>query len=1109
MNGVWTATGRACLALAMSCLGVALAAGQVGSSGGGQAGPPDVIDPSSGWGPLDPVWVCFDPATPPPPDYMDQIHMAIWAQFSQRYNLDSRWGGTQGDPITLTWSFVPDGVQIPQSNFDEPQQGNQASNLVATLDSQFPSRNAWVSQFQACFDRWEELTGINFVRVTPNGSDVDDGAAWGTAGDGVNRGDIRIGGKCIDGRGGTDCAGGVPDNFNTLAYNQFPANGGDMVLDTAENWSSGGTELFLRNVVMHEMGHGIGLRHVCPTNNTILMEPFINLGFDGPQHDDIRAGQRFYGDPFEIDDSSGSATNLGVVDAGFPIAIGAEDFPAPAVVAGSIHSIDEDDEEDFFRFTVNDAETLTLSVVPIGLTYDSSTQNSDGSCNSGNFINSAAIGDFVLEVIDTDGSTVLASADNSGAGGTETVNNVSLPAAGEYFIRVTSANSPDQSQLYGMRGSVNQPPVAVCQDFSAPADGNCCITVDVADIDGGSFDPDGAQDIVSICITRVDGVPVNCLQSVTVCDDGTFGPHTVELTITDREGATDSCEATVFVDDQTPPTIVCSIDNAQDPVEVDDNCEATLLFTAVITDNCCVDANDLDLVTTATDLNGFAVFVENPPTITSVVQDSSTQVTVRGSVLVSGLTGCPANIEITVQADDCAENTSEVCRTSREVVDRIAPVLICPPDIFLERGDKICNDDVQNWLDSYVVSDNCDPDVEVVNDAPECGFPPGSTTLVTWTATDDCGNITQCSATITIAEAGTGETSKRGSLLVYPDVEARWNAAGDLVQDTFLTVVNDYPADVHVFIYFVDEDCGRLYSDRDLTHRQPQYWSAATGQPFGIAGIGSLPRRPDPEGSGEFIVRGSVILWATNLEGHEIRWNALTGSATVVNYAAGTSFEYTPWAFVTECVEHGEEPLDCIEFDANGTCCQAVAIPGNIDFDGFQYDLGPNTLVLDYIAAGSTAYSKPGIPVTHDTDLTIHILDKDLRQDNEGPVVTKVRVNAWNADETSFATEYCISCWDQRLISSIGGPFLRNILQTDNGYAVLDGQESTVCEFSREASLLGVQNAVLTFPGNEKVFAGETLRQRGQQAGNLKYDVPGPPEELTRPLERGSGGTQR
>ena len=65
-----------------------------------------------------------------------------------------------------------------------------------------------------------------------------------------------------------------------------------------------------------------------------------------------------------------------------------------------------------------------------------------------------------------------------------------------------------------------------------------------------------------------------------------------ERTITRTWTAADLCgnfvsqDQTITVVDTTPPEITCSIENADDPIEVDDDCNATVEFTAVITDNC-------------------------------------------------------------------------------------------------------------------------------------------------------------------------------------------------------------------------------------------------------------------------------------------------------------------------------------------------------------------------------------------------------------------------------------------------------------------------------------------------------------------------------------------
>jgi len=91
-------------------------------------------------------------------------------------------------------------------------------------------------------------------------------------------------------------------------------------------------------------------------------------------------------------------------------------------------------------------------------------------------------------------------------------------------------------------GGENQPPVAVCTDVTvaAPADG-CTAN---ASVDGGSFDPDGDP------ITR----------SQAPAGPYPLGMTSVTLTVTDTEGASDSCDATVTVVDVTPPEIAFELD---------------------------------------------------------------------------------------------------------------------------------------------------------------------------------------------------------------------------------------------------------------------------------------------------------------------------------------------------------------------------------------------------------------------------------------------------------------------------------------------------------------------------------------------------------------------
>ena len=201
----------------------------------------------------------------------------------------------QGLPTTLLWGFMRDGTRIEGFN-GEPTSG---SDLIAFLDEIYDvddgsddlTTRPWFSVFQGAFDHIASLTGITYI-YEPN----DDGARLSNfsrpSGRVGLRADIRIGGHYIDGDSGS----------NTLAYNFAPESGGDMIIDTGNTSFFGKTTLNsinLRNVVEHEHCHGLGLSHVCPINETKLMEPFISRRFRGLQLDDIFSLNRLYGDYYE------------------------------------------------------------------------------------------------------------------------------------------------------------------------------------------------------------------------------------------------------------------------------------------------------------------------------------------------------------------------------------------------------------------------------------------------------------------------------------------------------------------------------------------------------------------------------------------------------------------------------------------------------------------------------------------------------------------------------------------------------------------------------------------------------------------------------------------
>ena len=332
------------------------------------------------------------------------------------YYIRGRWtstvtdGGTgsQGDPITITWGFVPDGTWADGG----------ASDLFAVFTAEFGS-TGWMTKIRNAFDRWSWVTGITYIEVSDDGANMPgSGGLLGV------RGDVRIGGRYMDGAG------------NVLAYNYYPSAGGDMVLDTGDH-SFYGNPVYnyanLKNVVAHEHGHGIGLGHSIPNDCTKLMEAYHCGGawFVGPQDDDIRGSMRNYGDPYENNDTNAEPSDLGTIG-------------SDTLVVENL-SIDRGTTDvDWYLVTLTSTD-ITIEVDPIGSTY--MLGNEGGSTSS---ISTDSISDPDIELYNALGTTLLASATTAGIGETEVLNHT-VGSPGAYQIKVyRKADSGGGVQRYTM-----------------------------------------------------------------------------------------------------------------------------------------------------------------------------------------------------------------------------------------------------------------------------------------------------------------------------------------------------------------------------------------------------------------------------------------------------------------------------------------------------------------------------------------------------------------------------------------------------------------------------------------------------------------------------------
>ncbi len=396
--------------------------------------------------------------------------------------------------------------------------------------------------------------------------------------------------------------------------------------------------------------------------------------------------------------------------------------------------------------------------------------------------------------------------------------------------------------------------------------------------------------------------------------------------------------------------------------------------------------------------------------------------------------------------------------------------------------------------------------------------------------------------------------SKKGSLLIYSKVELKWlQVAPEVfvpIQDTILDIGNDYPEDVKVQFYFVNgdppldevcdpmcpliggrcpEECiverahtGWNWVDCEilLTANQPTFLEMLTGNRLGGAGCqpfteldpGFPPGRPDPDNPrlGR-VLRGFAYAWAVKNDpedgqNRQIRWNHLLGDAAIVNFFLATAAEYN--AYAAAVVERPGGP-------ANG---DFVGTAGVINLNGVEYDSAFARLLLDFYASGSIALSSEDVLVIVDTDITLHPISADLRQETNGPIKTKAKFDIWNENEIRFSgTEICVECWNQTLASRYPAPnhLLLSTLGTDKGKARIEGIASNIpaCPLAVDAALLGVSIKEMVFCNeDDEATAGLditecrdipdgfatsaiTLVGQGEKNATIMYDLVGGSDE--------------
>jgi len=249
-----------------------------------------------------------------------------------------------------------------------------------------------------------------------------------------------------------------------------------------------------------------------------------------------------------------------------------------------------------------------------------------------------------------------------------------------------------------------------------------------------------------------------------------------------------------------------------------------------------------------------------------------------------------------------------------------------------------------------------------------------------------------------------GDSNQKGSLLVFPRIDVTGS------KTTLISITNDSgPTYVH---------CYYLGANKDILNFE---------FPLTLQDMENFQVRPvDFPGS---VKKGALVCWAErpettpNTPYTPVSHNHLFGKATVIDFAAGTAYEYKAWAF-----------------KAIPPAGQLVGTAGTLLLDGTNYETCPKTLLGEFFGKDRGA-----VPPTR-TLLTVASCTLDLQQDAKF-IATKLEFDVFGDNEYKLTNAWeCSDSWHE---TYLGEP---NTPMTDPGFPAVWGNRSGTEQLEQNAA---------------------------------------------------------
>ncbi|MEM5788128.1 MAG: hypothetical protein AAGU11_12480 [Syntrophobacteraceae bacterium] len=338
-----------------------------------------------------------------------------------------------------------------------------------------------------------------------------------------------------------------------------------------------------------------------------------------------------------------------------------------------------------------------------------------------------------------------------------------------------------------------------------------------------------------------------------------------------------------------------------------------------------------------------------------------------------------------------------------------------------------------------------------------------------------CAFMLVLGGAVSIVLAANYNAQWKGSLLVWPRIDAVMDYQYEILTDTILTIGNDGPANVNLKCYWMDSGPEQDFSDFQMELSKYKIYTFSAQ--FGGLDLGPTEAPPFSGETG----KGMLACWAIDDSGRNaVSWNHLYGSAYVIDYAHNVAYNYNSLNFrsvSTPTLNTATNVIPLPAGPANGSEDYGLSLP----LDGKVFDACPAYLIFNFLTEqiGPKPNGFPGF-----NQLTLVPCKQDLRQDHS-VTKTKAKFDVWNNYETKLTNAWaCPDCWWDSFLNNTDKPAYGGIHYaaafglSANKYPVsrfrVTGVKSSQCPGSVATGLMGLLVSYLPYDGNEAPFAFAT-----------------------------------